>query len=95
MVASLVFRVSLLHTSESNPLQCHDRPSDTQNTSIRAAYWQREFECHPDRYRNAPPAKQLQMAEKLAKAQEAVDRLRGFTGLSWGLWADFEEFRRP
>jgi len=62
---------------------------------MRTAYWEREFECHPDRHRDAPPASRVLMAERLAKVQEAVDHLRGFVGLSWGSWSDYEEFRRP
>jgi len=35
------------------------------------------------------------MAEKLAKAQDAVDRLKGFEGLSWGVWEGLEEYSNP
>lgn len=32
------------------------------------------------------------MAEKLVKAQEVVDRLGGFAGMSWGVWEGLDEY---
>ena len=65
----------------------------TSAARIRAAYWSIEFECHPDRYRDASPETQADMADHLTQARQATDTLHGFAGLSWGLWGDFEAFR--
>lgn len=40
----------------------------------------------------ATSAFQAVMAEKLVKAQEAVDRLGGFAGISYGAWEGLEEY---
>ncbi|KAK3172762.1 hypothetical protein OEA41_006086 [Lepraria neglecta] len=63
-------------------------------SEIRAAYWSLEFEYHPHRYHDKQPAVQSVIAEKLAEAQEAVDKLRGFIGTCWDLEKDFEDFKR-
>ncbi|KAL6712930.1 DnaJ subfamily C member 30, mitochondrial [Lecanora helva] len=67
-------------------------PETATSYQIRAAYYQKEFDYHPDRHRHTSSAMQAHVAERLREARDAADSLGAFTGTSWGVWGEFREF---